>query len=109
MQKRMKRQRPFFNLAPANPTIYYDLEDIYYSHKKEKDLIAFYKAQLTAFKDNEKVLGSFNFYLGRIYVDSDKKLAKEYFQKAKEIFSKVYDKDHQVFEAIEDGLKQTEK
>lgn len=98
----------FFNLDPTNPTIYNDLEDIYYSNKKENDLVAFYKEQLPSNKDNIKVLGSLNFYLAKFYLDTDKKLAKEYFFKAKDIFSKVYNKDHQVFKAIEDGIKQTD-
>ncbi|MCC7026558.1 MAG: hypothetical protein IT265_06360 [Saprospiraceae bacterium] len=99
----------FFNLDPANPTIYNDLEDIYFGNKKGNDLAAFYKEQLPYNKDNAKVLGSLKFYLAKFYLDTDKKLAKEYFLKAKDIFSKVYDKDHPVFKAIEDGIKQSDK
>lgn len=95
----------FFKLAPANPTIYNDLEEIYFSNRKGGELTAFYKARLDEYKDNGKVLGSLNFYLGRIHLESDKKAAKEYFTKAKEVFSKVYEKDHPVFAAIEDGLE----
>lgn len=98
----------FFNLEPTNPTIYIDLEGIYYSNKKENELKDFYISQLSAFKDNNKVQGNLNFYLGKIYIDTDKKLAKKYFLNAKDIFNKVYDKDHQVFKAIEDGIKKTE-
>jgi tetratricopeptide (TPR) repeat protein len=108
-KKAEETAKAFFNLAPANPTIYNDLEEIYYSNKKENDLTAFYKSQLSSFKDNNKVLGNLNFYLGKIYIDTDKKVAKEYFLKAKDIFSKIYDKDHQVFKAIDEGLKQCEK
>ena len=96
----------FFNLAPTNPTIYNDLEDIYYN--KEKKLIDFYKSQFSMFKNNEKVQGNLNFYIGRIYIDTDKKMAKKYFLKSKEIFGKIFDKNHQVFNAIEEGLKQCE-
>lgn len=99
----------FFNLDPTNPTIYKDLEEIYYTYKKQNDLIDFYKSQLLVSKDNDKVQGNLNFFLGKIYIDSDKKLAKEYFLKAKEIFGKVYKSDHQVFVAINEGLKQCEK
>ena len=107
-KKSDKTAKVFFNLAPANPTIYNDLSEIYYSNRKEDKLIAFYKSQFSAFKDNEKVKGNLNFYLGRIYVETDKKIAKEYFLKSKEIFSKIFDKEHQVFNAIEEGLKQCE-
>ena len=99
----------FFHLDPTNPTIYNDLEEIYYSNKKENYLIAFYKSQFSVFKDEYIVQGNLNFYLGKIYLDSNKKLAKEYFIKARDIFRKVYRKDHQIFNAIEDGLKECEK
>jgi hypothetical protein len=72
-------------------------------------LITFYKSQLSKYKDDKKVQGNLNFYLGNIYIETDKKLAKEYFLKSKEIFSKIFNKDHQVFNAIENGLKQCEQ
>ena len=99
----------FFNLDPTNPTIYNDLEEIYYNNNKENVLTAFYKEQLPEFKDNPNVLGNLNFFLGKIYFSSDKKLAKAYFLKAKDIFVTVYDKDHPVFQVIEDGIKEAEK
>lgn len=108
-KKANETTKAFFSLAPANPTIYNDLEEIYLSNKKDKDLIAFYKSQFSVFKDNEKVQGSLNFYLARIYLDIDKKVAKDYFIKAKETFEKVFDKDHAVFNAIDEGLEQCKK
>jgi len=44
-----------------------------------------------------------------VNIEMDKKIAKEYFLKSKEIFSKVFNKDHQVFKAINDGLNQCGK
>ena len=107
-KKSDKTAKVFFNLAPANPTIYNDLGEIYHNNNKEKKLIDFYKSQLLAFKNDKKVQGNLNFYLGRIYVDTDKKIAKEYFLKSKEIFEKIFDKNHQVFNTIDEGLKQCE-
>jgi len=107
-KKSDKTAKVFFNLAPANPTIYNDLQEIYSSNKEENKLITFYKSQISAFKNNEKVQGNLNFYLGRIYIETDKKIAKEYFLKSKEIFGKIFNKDHQVFNAIDEGLKQCE-
>jgi len=98
----------FFNLEPVNPTIYNDLEEIYYNNKKEDYLMSFYKEQLEVYKDNQNVLGNLNFFLGKMYLDSDKKLAKDYFLKAKDIFINVYDKDHPVFKVIEEGITQAE-
>lgn len=105
-KKASETTKVFFNLAPTNPTIYNDLEEIYFSNKKDKDLITFYKSQFSAFKDDNKVQGNLNFYLARIYLDTDKKLAKEYFIKAKDVFEKVFDKNHAVFNAINEGLEQ---
>jgi tetratricopeptide (TPR) repeat protein len=101
--------KTFFNLSPSNPTIYNDLEDIYYNNGKINELALFYKSQLLSFKDDNIVLGNLNFYLAKTYLETDKKTAKEYFLKAKDIFSKIYDKDHKVFKAIEEGLSQCEK
>jgi len=99
----------FFNLGPSNPTIYSDLEEIYFKNKKDEDLIAFYKNKLKTNEEKPKVEGSLYFYLARIYIEKDKKLAKEYFLKAKDIFSKVYKEDHKVFKAIDEGLELLKK
>jgi tetratricopeptide (TPR) repeat protein len=105
-KKSPKTTKAFFDLAPENPTIYNDLGKIYYN-KKEK-LISFYKSQLSEFEYNKKIAGNLNFYLGRVYIATDKKIARAYFLKSKEIFSEIFDKDNQVFNAIEDGIKQCE-
>jgi len=106
--KASETTKAFFNLAPENPTIYNDLEEIYLSNNKDNELIDFYKSQFSVFKDNKKVQGNLNFYLARIYLDIDKKIAIDYFMKAKKVFEKLFTKDHPVFNAIEDGLKQCE-
>ena len=96
----------FLNIAPANPTIYNALEEIYSGNNKIENLVEFYKSQLPNFKDDQKVLGNLNFYLAKIYLNIDKKLAKEYFVKTRTIFKKVFDKDHAVFSVIETGIEQ---
>ena len=107
-KKTEKTAKAFLDLAPENPTIYNDLGEIYFDNNKEDKLIAFYKSQLSAFKNNEKIKGNLNFYLGESYIGTDKKTAKSYFLKSKKIFRKIYDKNHQVFNAIDEGLKQCE-
>ena len=97
----------FYNLAPDKPTIYNDLGNIYFENKKTGELIEFFKSKLLTYKNEKKIIGNLNFYLGKLYIDSDKKIAKEYFLKAKSIFLAIYDKDNQVFKAIEDGIKRT--
>jgi hypothetical protein len=61
---------------------------------------------LSESKLEPKVKGNLNFYLGRIYIETDKKLATEYFVKARGIFAKIYDKDNEVFKAIDNALKE---
>jgi len=107
--KTITLRNSFFKLGPGKPTIYNDLEEIYSTYSKQDELIAFYKEKLPEYKDDAKVLGNLNFYLGRIYLDKDKKEAKAYFLKAKDILSKVYAKDHAVFNAIQDGIDLSEK
>ncbi len=107
-KKTEKTTSDFFNLEPTNPTIYNDLAGIYFSNDKVNALTDFYRTQFAAFKNDETVQGNLNFYLGEIFIGSDKKVAKDYFLKAQEIFNKIFDKNHQVFEVIEDGLKECE-
>ena len=66
-------------------------------------------SQFSVFKDIVKVQGNLNFYLGRINLTTNKKLAIEYFKKAKFMFSKIYKKDNPVFSTIEDAIKLAEK
>ncbi len=95
----------FFNLDPTNPTIYYDLEEVYFSNNKGNELIDFYKSQFPMFKNNNTVQGGLNFGLARIYLQTDKNIAKGFFIKAKQDFEKVYDKNHNVFRVIDAGLE----
>ncbi len=99
----------FFELDPVNPTMDDDLEEIYFDNKKENNLADFYKEELNVFKDNDTITGNLNFYLGKLYLDSNHKLAKDYFLKSREIFSKLFDKDHPVFQAIEEGIAEAGK
>ncbi len=98
-----------FNLYAGNPTIYNDLEEIYIKNKKEIELIKFYKEQLEVKKNNLKVFGNLNFYLAKFYTDTDKKLAKNYFITAKNSFAKVLKPNHEIFQIINDEIKQLEK
>jgi tetratricopeptide (TPR) repeat protein len=107
-KKADETQRAFFSLAPEIPQLYNDLEDIYFDNKKEEDLAAFYKAQLPMYVNEPKVAGGINFYLGKIYIDTDKPLAKKYLLSAKEQLSKVYKEDEEVFGVIDTLLKKAE-
>jgi len=99
----------FYNLAPDKPTIYNDLGNIYYENSKTSELIDFYLTKVPAYASDKKISGNLHFYLGQLYLDSDKKTAKDYFLKAKAIFSTVFDKNNGVFNAINEGIKQADK
>jgi len=99
----------FYNLAPEKPTIYSDLGNAYHENSKINELIEFYLSKLPQYEKNPKVTGNLHFYLGQLYLNIDKKLAKEHFLKAKDIFSSIFDKNNSVFGAIKEGLKLADK
>lgn len=107
--KKEETLNAFYNLAPEKPTIYNDLSEIYLRNNKADELIAFYKLKLTTFSGDQKILGTLDFYLGQLYLTSNKPLAKDYLLKARDIFSKLFDKDNQVFQAIDEGIHDAEQ
>lgn len=96
----------FLLLDPFNPTIYNDLTILYIRYGKNQEIIDFLKQELKSDVYNDIVKGNFNFYLGALYKDRDKSLSKKYYTEANNIFQKFYPKDHKVFEAIAEALKQ---
>ena len=104
-QKAPSTAKKLFELAPENPTIYQAMVEAYRFADREPELVRFYKAQLPKYVNNDKVFGNLHFYLGTLAMEHDKAAAKEYFLKAKEIFGHVYDKDHYVFEVIDNALE----
>jgi len=99
----------FYNLNPENPTIYNDLGDIYYENSKTNELIEFYSSKLSNYSDDKKISGNLHFYLGQLYLISNKKAAKDNFLKAQELFSTVFDKNNKVFNAIKEEIKKAEE
>ncbi|MBS4044126.1 MAG: tetratricopeptide repeat protein [Chitinophagaceae bacterium] len=99
----------FFNLDAGNPTIYNDLEEIFWNHKKENELILFYKEKLNENKNEPKVFGNLNFYLAKLHMEKDKKLSKHYFETAKDSFAKIFKPTHEIFKIIKDGLSELNK
>mgnify|MGYP001182323510 FL=1 len=98
-----------FELDPRNPTIYGAINDAYINYGALNELLNFYNEQLVKYANEDTIAGSIYFYLGIIYLDLDKAIAKADFLKAKELLLKVFDKNHQVFTAIEQGLKMAEQ
>ena len=96
----------FFDLDPESPTIYNDLADIYFTNKKTDQLLAFYLSKIPG-KNSKITSGNLLFYTGEIYLDSNKTIAKEYFQKAKTTFATAYDSNNPVFKAIDNAIEKT--
>ena len=105
-KKAEKTTKDAFNLDPTNPSIYTDLENIYSKFNKNAVLINFYKSQLSEFKNDKVVIGNVNFALARMNFQTDKNTAQNYLIKAKQAFEQVFEKDHAVFNVIEEGLKE---
>ena len=99
----------FYQLAPDKPTIYNDLGNMYVENSKTSELIDFYLSKLPNYANDKKISGNLNFYLGQLYLDRDNKAAKDYFLKAKAIFSTIFEKNNGVFKAIEEGIKIADK
>lgn len=102
--KLKKAMGEFYGLNPRNPTIYHDLYDICASNNTVEDLINFYKEKLLK-KENDLVIkGSLNFYLGQLYLKKEPQLAKKYIIQARDLFTQIYAKDHEVFKLIDNIL-----
>ncbi len=97
-----------YNLDPTEPNIFNELVNIYKEYNKNEILISFFKTKLSE-KNKNIVDGNLYLYLGRIYFDIDKKISKIYLIKAKETFSLLFEKDHMVFELIDDLVKKIDK
>lgn len=96
----------FYNLAPDNPTIYNDLSNIYFTNNRSDELIKFFKEQLQKYTTEFKIIGSLDFYLARLYLESHEDIdAKNYFLLAKDNLSKVLNSENQVFQEIDKELK----
>jgi tetratricopeptide (TPR) repeat protein len=105
--KKEQTRELFYNLGPDKPTIYNDLSIIYKTNNQSDDLIKFYNAKLSKYQTEYKIIGSLDFYLGKLYFENQQnKDAKEYFLKAKENLSKVLSSDNQVFDQIDKTLKE---
>ncbi len=101
-----ERTKEFFLLAPANPTIYQNLMEMYWANEKQNELIHFLEDRKSEYKNDQKVTATLYFYIAKIQYDSeDFEKAKSNFETAKSIFKNVFEPGHRVFEAIDSYLK----
>ena len=97
----------FFKLGPKNPRICSDLVEIYTITEKEQALLDLFDNKIREYDSDKEVLGNIYFHLGQFYrTQEDKQKAKENFLKAKQSFEAVLEKDHYVFEVLDEALKE---
>jgi len=97
----------FVNLAPRNPTIYKDMVEIYSEEGRQADLATLLEGKLVEFADDPGVLGNIHLFRGILLKGLEEyDQANAEFANAKLEFLKVYESDHQVFEAIESYLSE---
>lgn len=107
MPEYLDRTMQFFLLDPSNPSIYNDLFNIYQTYDKADELYGFLSAQHSNYQTNHMVEGNLYFFKGLInYFKEDLNNAIINLQKSKELFLKVFESDHQVFEVIESILEE---
>ena len=96
------RTEQFFSIAPGNPTIYQDLMKMYWSYEKVDELLDFLTSQHDNYLSDNKVNGNLYFYKAMILYDKENFTdSKTNFEKSREIFKKVYEPNHRVFEVID--------
>lgn len=101
-----ERTKEFLDHAPGNPTIYQNLMEIYWTNKKEEELVTFLENQKNRFNSNLKVLGNLYYHIGVIRYDQEHyKESKKSFLEAQKTFTKIFKDDHGVFNAIDSYLK----
>jgi hypothetical protein len=78
------------------------LVNIYWSNKKEDELLDFLASQHDKYSADHKVNGDLYFFIATIqYEKEDFSISKANFEKSKEIFKKAYEPNHKVFKVID--------
>ena len=96
----------FFHQTPTNPRVCQDLIDIAMENNQGDHLLTVFQKMTTINKDDE-VLANINFHIGQMHIfQNNTKHSKKYLNLAKKHFSKVYKKDHYVFESINSILSE---
>jgi tetratricopeptide (TPR) repeat protein len=95
-----------FEIEPKNPKVPHDFIDIYLTQNKQGLLIALF-SDLIEHHTELEILGNLNFHLGLLYLNMDnQEKSVEYMCKAKDYFTVVLPKNHQVFKTIKEFEKE---
>jgi tetratricopeptide (TPR) repeat protein len=72
--------------ASYNPETYSQINSVFNSNNKEKELLLFYASQLEKYNDDKFVLGYVNYFMAMAVIETDKIKAKEYLLSSKSNF-----------------------
>jgi hypothetical protein len=79
--------------------------EIYTVSKKDQEMLTFFDLKIREFHSNKEVIGNIYFHLGQYYLSiEDNPKAKENFILAKKNFEKVLEKDHYVFQILDEVI-----
>jgi tetratricopeptide (TPR) repeat protein len=100
----------YFDMDPKGPDTYNQLINGYFQANKSKEIMSFMEEKLNQYSKDAEVSGSICFYRAYVYVILEEKVkARADLLKAKELFSRVYAPDNEMFSAIQDALKELDK
>ena len=98
-----------FNLEPGHPTICKSLTDSYIAAGKVQDLIIFFQNKINKSSFDDRSIGYIYYFLGGLYKENkDNAKTKESYLKAKEFLLKAGYNDDEVYQTIEEYLKELE-
>jgi len=101
----LKTADSFFELDPKNPRTCSDLVEIYTITDQEQELLDLFERKIEEYNSDKEIIGNIYFHIGEYYRRKEEKIkAKENFLEAKKCFGEVFEKDHYVFQIIEEAL-----
>ncbi|MDZ4751916.1 MAG: tetratricopeptide repeat protein [Flavobacteriales bacterium] len=99
----------FWELAPEEPSTYFDLIEIYSQYQLEAELETFLLTKVLANEDNDEISGALQFFLGRLSSEKNKSEAEKHFNQAKVHFNKFLSSDDPVFSVIQEEIDALKK
>ncbi len=90
-----------FLLAPDNPIVCKDIMHAYVDANKRNEFIQFLENEKPNYRTNNKVLANIFFYTALSFYEEQKWVkSKINFEKARTLFSEIYDDNHNIFNVI---------
>lgn len=105
-----KRTEEIFLLSPNNPSVYEDIMNIYKTAKRLEDFVIFLEEQKSYYRTDDQVLSNIYLYTAISLYEQEKWVqAKINFEKARGLFGRLYENEHNVFKVIDSYTDVIEK